>query len=122
VNSWFCQSAAHFSIAGRVISKSACNLTQVKRAVVFVAGIAVLLLGIVMLVAPGPGILTTALGLGILATEFIWARRLLKRFRRKGINIADRLLRLASSSLVVRRRDGGRQLTKSKLAKDKSGH
>lgn len=83
-------------------SKMASDLKQVRCLVVFLAGITVLLLGIVMLVAPGPGILTIALGLGILATEFIWARRLLKRFRRKRINIADWLFRrLAAISSVV---------------------
>jgi hypothetical protein len=64
---------------------------------VFVAGITVLLLGIVMLVAPGPGILTIALGLGILATKFLWARRLLKRFREKGTKLAARLFRKAAA-------------------------
>ena len=87
----------------KMTSKMASDLKQVRRFVVFLAGITVLLLGIVMLVAPGPGILTVALGLGILATEFIWARRLLKRFRRKRINIADWLFRrLAAIWSVVR--------------------
>jgi uncharacterized protein (TIGR02611 family) len=65
----------------------------VKRAFVFLAGVIVLLLGIVMLIAPGPGVLTIALGLGILATEFIWARRLLKRLRQRGTIISRRLFR-----------------------------
>jgi tellurite resistance protein TerC len=60
---------------------------------VFVAGAGVLLLGIVMLVAPGPGVLTIMLGLGILATEFHWARRFLKRSRERSIRIVDRLFK-----------------------------
>src|SRR5215831_10568167 len=105
-----------------MISKNAHDLAHVKRAIVFVAGITVLLLGIVMLVAPGPGILTTVLGLGILATEFIWARRLLKRFRRKGTNIGDWLFRrLAGISSVARRQVRCRsQVFKGKLLKGKS--
>jgi uncharacterized protein (TIGR02611 family) len=97
--------SAVFSLAvdTKMTSKMASDLKQVRRLVVFVAGISVMLLGIVMLVAPGPGILTVALGLGILATEFIWARRLLKRFRRKRINITEWLFRrLAAISPVVR--------------------
>ena len=39
-----------------------------------IVGTVVVLAGVVMLVAPGQGILTILLGLGILATEFEWAR------------------------------------------------
>jgi uncharacterized protein (TIGR02611 family) len=89
----------------KMTPKNAYDLDQVKRLVVFVAGIIALLLGIAMLVAPGPGILTISLGLGILATEFIWARRLLKRLRQKGTIITHRLLRkLAAISSSIRGR------------------
>jgi hypothetical protein len=79
------------------------DLKQVRRPAVFAAGITLMLLGIVMLVAPGPGILTLALGLGILATEFRWARRLLRWFQEKGIKIADRLFRKDSAIWPVLR-------------------
>lgn len=42
-------------------------------------GFFVVLLGLVMLVTPGPGLLVIAVGLGILALEFAWAERLLER-------------------------------------------
>jgi uncharacterized protein (TIGR02611 family) len=38
----------------------------------------VVLIGVAMLVLPGPGALVIAGGLAILATEFIWARRALR--------------------------------------------
>lgn len=41
------------------------------------AGIGLVLLGLFLLVLPGPGILTIAGGLALLATEFKWARALL---------------------------------------------
>lgn len=41
------------------------------------AGIALIILGLFLLVLPGPGILTIAGGLAVLATEFTWARNLL---------------------------------------------
>jgi uncharacterized protein (TIGR02611 family) len=41
------------------------------------AGIGTVLLGILLLALPGPGILTIAGGLAILAVDFVWARRLL---------------------------------------------
>jgi hypothetical protein len=47
--------------------------------VVAVIGGTVLLLGLAMLVLPGPGWLTIFAGLGVLATEFAWARWTLKQ-------------------------------------------
>jgi hypothetical protein len=67
------------------------NFKQAKRLVVFVVGTTVLLFGVVLLVMPGPGILTIILGLAILATEFVWAQRLLKRFREKSLGLFERL-------------------------------
>ena len=49
-------------------------MTRVAR---IVTGTALVLLGILLLVLPGPGIVTIAAGLAILATEFTWARNLL---------------------------------------------
>lgn len=42
-----------------------------------------------MLVTPGPGWVTIALGLAILAAEFVWARRLLDHLKEKGGKIRD---------------------------------
>ncbi|MGA9120470.1 MAG: PGPGW domain-containing protein [Bacteroidota bacterium] len=55
------------------------TLRQARRLAVAVIGTTVLLIGIVMIVLPGPSILVIPLGLGILATEFLWARRLLEK-------------------------------------------
>ncbi|MGH8881171.1 MAG: PGPGW domain-containing protein [Stackebrandtia sp.] len=44
---------------------------------VFTVGVTVLAGGLVMMVAPGPGILGIIVGLAILATEFAWAQRAL---------------------------------------------
>ena len=53
------------------------SLKQLKRLVVAVIGITILVIGIAMIVLPGPAIVIIPVGLGILATEFAWARRLL---------------------------------------------
>lgn len=53
------------------------------RAVVGLFGVAVIVVGIVLLPLPGPGWLIIFAGLGILATEFEWAARLLRYARRK---------------------------------------
>lgn len=47
------------------------------------AGSALLCVGIVMLVLPGPGWLMIALGLGILARDVAWAERALERVRKR---------------------------------------
>ena len=49
-----------------------------KKFFVALIGGTVLLLGVVMLVLPGPGVLVIAAGLAILATEFLWARHALR--------------------------------------------
>ncbi len=57
------------------------SLNLVYRIVVAVAGTAVLALGIVAIPYPGPGWLIVFAGLGILASEFTWARRILHAVR-----------------------------------------
>jgi len=47
------------------------------------AGSALLGVGVVMLVLPGPGWLMIALGLGVLARDVAWAERALERVRRR---------------------------------------
>ena len=57
------------------------TIKQVKRVIIAVIGFSVLLIGAVMIVLPGPAFIVIPIGVGILATEFVWARRLLKRVR-----------------------------------------
>ncbi|HXZ85608.1 MAG TPA: TerC/Alx family metal homeostasis membrane protein [Myxococcota bacterium] len=58
------------------------------RVIVLVVGGTVLLVGVAMLVLPGPGLIVAPAGLAILATEFVWARRLLARVRDSASNAA----------------------------------
>lgn len=50
-----------------------------KRIVIAVIGGTILLGGIIMLITPGPGVVSILLGLAILAAEFTWARLWLKK-------------------------------------------
>ena len=59
------------------------SLQQAKRLVIVVTGFTVLLAGLAMIVLPGPAIIIIPAGLGILATEFIWARNLLSKIHKK---------------------------------------
>ena len=54
---------------------------QARRAAILVLGSTVLLVGVAMLVLPGPAMVMIPLGLGILAIEFAWARRWLHRLK-----------------------------------------
>ena len=49
-----------------------------KKVIVALVGGTVLLVGMALLVLPGPGLPIIAVGIAILATEFLWARRALK--------------------------------------------
>ena len=57
------------------------TLQQAKRLIVIVVGSTVLLLGIAMIVLPGPAVLVIPIGLSVLATELVWARRLLIKLK-----------------------------------------
>ena len=57
------------------------KFTWLRRAVVAVIGSTVLLIGIAMIVLPGPAVVVIPVGLAILATEFVWARRLFEKAR-----------------------------------------
>jgi|SRR5579862_4226649 drug/metabolite transporter (DMT)-like permease len=65
------------------------TVEQVRRAFRIVAGFTLLLVGVVMIVTPGPGWLVIFLGLSLLAAEFIWARRLMDRMKREGERVRD---------------------------------
>ena len=53
----------------------------IRKVVVGVIGTTVLLIGLALIVLPGPAIIVIPIGLGILAGEFFWARRAIKRGR-----------------------------------------
>ena len=67
-----------------------------RRIVVGVMGGTVLLVGVGMIVLPGPAIVVIPLGLGILGLEFAWARFWLRRLRER------------ASHMVARFRNGAR--------------
>jgi uncharacterized protein (TIGR02611 family) len=65
------------------------------RALVLIAGLTLITLGVALLVLPGPGWATILLGLVVLATEYTWANRLLEPVRRRVKREAQRVRRLA---------------------------
>ena len=77
--------------------KRAVHLTYkaARRIVVGVVGATVLLIGVIMLVTPGPALVVIPVGLAILSIEFTFARSWLRRLResisgRNSTNLNDR--------------------------------
>ena len=56
-------------------------------------GAALLLGGLVMLVTPGPGIVLIIAGLAVLATEFVWAERMLDKAKARAAAATDKVRR-----------------------------
>ena len=76
-----------FKVVVRFIGKSG------KRIAVTVVGFAVVLIGIILIPLPGPGWAIVFGGLAILATEYVWAQRLLNYAKRKATSAKDKILR-----------------------------
>lgn len=60
-----------------------------RRIAVSIIGGTVCLIGVVMIVLPGPAMIVIPLGLGILGLEFAWARRWLRRAKETAVELAD---------------------------------
>jgi len=60
------------------------------RVVIGIVGGSITALGAIALVGPGPGILIVLAGLGILATEFAWAARVMVHTRTYAQKAADK--------------------------------
>jgi uncharacterized protein (TIGR02611 family) len=77
---------APFRVVARFIRRSG------KRIAVTIVGFAVLVIGIVLIPLPGPGWAIVFGGLAILATEYVWAQRLLNYAKRKVVSAKDAML------------------------------
>ena len=66
------------------------SLKTARRVVIAVVGGSVILFGVVLLFTPGPAIVVIPIGLAILASEFVWARRLLRKVRDRANSMLSR--------------------------------
>jgi uncharacterized protein (TIGR02611 family) len=57
------------------------SLKQLKKIIIGIIGGTIVLIGLVMIVLPGPAFIVIPLGLSILATEFIWAKKMIDKFK-----------------------------------------
>jgi tellurite resistance protein TerC len=70
--------------------RKAPKLHVAKRIVVAVIGGTVTLIGIALVVLPGPAFVVIPIGLSILATEFLWAKHWLKKARQMAARLTSK--------------------------------
>ena len=85
--------------------RSAMQMTYklARRLVIGFFGLTVLLVGVALIVLPGPAFIVIPVGLGILGIEFGWARRWLKTLKDRTGGVVEGLLESS------RQRDPGAQ-------------
>ena len=88
-----------FKVVGRFIARNS------KRVGVTIAGFLLILVGAALLVLPGPGLLVIIAGLAVLATEYVWAQRLLRIAKQKATQAKDAILRKNQGQSQRRRKD-----------------
>jgi uncharacterized protein (TIGR02611 family) len=76
------------------------TIRQIRRLIVLVVGFTIIIAGIIMIIAPGPAVVFIPLGLAVLASEFVWARRLLKQYKNYAVNFQ----KMAEQNVVTRPR------------------
>lgn len=69
---------------------------MIRRTLVAVIGGTIVIVGLLLVFLPGPGALVILLGLAVLGSEFVWARRLIKRARELGKQGTDYVKSLVS--------------------------
>jgi len=73
------------------------SVGQAKRLLIIVTGFSILIIGVLMIVLPGPAIIVVPMGLAILSTEFVWAARLLKTIKNQYQKTKEGLLHMRPS-------------------------
>jgi uncharacterized protein (TIGR02611 family) len=74
-----------------------------RKVIVGVIGGTVLAIGILLIVLPGPAFVVIPVGLGILATEFLWARRLLRRIKQGTASTRKDVIRFLNRLRPIRK-------------------
>ena len=65
-------------------------ITAARKILIGMAGGTVLLIGVIMIVTPGPAIIVIPAGLAILATEFAWAKHYKEKLEAKWAHLRRR--------------------------------
>lgn len=94
------------------------TVKRARRTVILVVGTTVILIGVALLVLPGPGMVVIVIGLSLLATEFIWARRLLRRVKHDALRLGRASLKTLG---LAGEREAGVEGVDSKPEKTEKG-
>jgi tellurite resistance protein TerC len=94
------------------------NIKVVRRVIVSVVGATVVLIGIALLVLPGPAFVVIPVGLAILATEYAWARRWLRKVRRIASDVVSGRQTTAFRDFVSTSRRGEDEKRAAESAED----
>ncbi len=62
-------------------------MAVVRKFLITIIGVALVALGVALTILPGPGILLIVGGLALLATEYVWARRLLVKAKKQAQDV-----------------------------------
>lgn len=73
-------------------------IKSARKLIVLVIGLTILAVGMVMIVTPGPAVVVIPIGLAVLGTEFVWAKRLLRKLREEGNKIGTAIFHTKSRS------------------------
>lgn len=65
------------------------TLSSARKIIVFVVGFVLLVIGLILIPGPGPGIPVTFAALAILGNEFAWARRLMEKYRARAMEATE---------------------------------
>jgi uncharacterized protein (TIGR02611 family) len=77
----------------RYIDSWASFPAPIRRILAASVGLVTLVVGVILLVLPGPGLVVMLLGLAILATEFAWAKRSMHHVKHHGNRVARGITR-----------------------------
>ena len=61
-----------------------------RKIVIAVVGVTIVIVGIALIITPGPAMLVIPAGLAILGLEFAWARRWLKKLRQHAAAVVNK--------------------------------
>ena len=85
-----------------------------------VVGATVVLIGIALLVLPGPAFVVIPVGLAILATEYAWARRWLRKVRRIASDVVSGRKRTSIRDFASSRHRGEHEKRATECAEHKA--
>ncbi len=80
------------------------SLRGARRVAIALIGSTTLLLGVAMSILPAPGLLVIPIGIALLSTEFVWARRWLAQIRKDTANSPPRDAATGSAPIDPERR------------------